>query len=582
VFCGVLFLLRTWDVSVFDRDEARFALAVREMTDRGDWTVPTNFGALRFHKPILVYWLALVAQELVGRGELALRLPSALCATATVLLTVLFGRRLFGERVGWRAGWILATALVFVAEAHAFTADAALLLGTTSSFLAWAMLRERATRPGGWRLLFWLGIAWGALAKLVNLAFLPAAGAALAALEGRIDAATRRRVGWLIGLGALAVAVPHLGSLGPGATGIAFALLAWNAWRRRTERAASAGLGARWGVPLALGLLALWGVPALLRTRGAFWTLGVNQELMGQAARPFEGHVGIPGFYLGSTLLAFLPWSALLPLALLGAWRARAGDARQRFLLAWIAGPWLLLELFSSKLPHYMLVTFPALALCTSLEWERRLSSPAAPSGRWRALEAVLFGLPALGIAALAFSGVARLSPGGLRAALLATGLLALGVAAWGARRLALGRYARAPLGIAAGFAALYLCFFALVLPAVEPLRLARPLAAAVSHALRPEERLISFSVSHASVGYYLPREVELYRRGGPFGDTLRDDPRGALVVVRRGKDAGSVQEQAARAGRRSEVVGSVQGLILPRLRPQQIELVRVEPRDAG
>ncbi len=581
VFCLVLFLLQTRAVSVFDRDEARFALAVREMTDRGDWMVPTNFGALRFHKPILVYWLARLAQPLVGRNELALRLPSALCATATVLLTVLLGRRLFGERVGRRAGWILATALVFVAEAHAFTADAALLLGTTSSFLGWAMLREGSSRSTAWRLLFWLGIAWGALAKLVNLAFLPAAGAALASLEDRIDAATRKRVGWLVALGAVAVAIPHLGSLGPTATGIAFVLLVASAWRRRAEPGARLALGARWGLPLALGLLALWGVPALLRTHGQFWTLGVQQELMGQAARPFEGHVGIPGFYLGSTMLAFLPWSALLPRALLGAWRGRADDPRLRFLLAWIAGPWLLLELFSSKLPHYMLVTFPALALCTSLEWERRLGGEAAPSARWRALEALLFGLPLVGLAALAGFGFARLSPGGLRATLVATGVLALAVAAWGVQHLATGRYARAPLGIAAGFAALYLCFFALVLPAVEPLRLARPLAAAVSRELRPEERLISCSATQASVGYYLPREIEIYRRGGPCGSTLREDPRGALVLVERGRDAESVREEAARAGRRTEVVGRVGGLILPRLRPEELELVRVAPREA-
>ena len=569
-------------MSVFDRDEARFSLAVREMTDRGDWTVPTNFGELRFHKPIGVYWLALVAQRLVGRNELALRLPSALCATLTALLTVFLGKSIFGERVGWRAGWILATALVFVAEARTFTADAMLLLGTTASFAAWAMLRERAPRPTAWRLVFWLGIAWGALAKLVNLAFLPAAAAALASLEGWIDAPTRKRVGWVIALGALAVAIPHLGSLGPTATGIAFVVLAANAWRRRTERPAHPSLGAPWGIPLALGIVALWGVPALLRTHGQFWTLGVQQELMGQAARPFEGHVGIPGFYLGSTLLAFLPWSAVVPLALLGAWRGRGADPRLRFLLAWIGGPWLLLELFSSKLPHYVLVTFPALALCTSLEWERRLAGQAVPSRGWRALEAALFGLPVLGLAALMFVGAARLAPESLRAALAATGVLALAVAAWGARRLALGRYAQAPVGIAAGFAALYLSFFVLVLPAVEPLRLARPLAAAVSRELRPEERLISFSVTDTSVAYYLPRPVEVYRRGAPLGATLREDPRGALILVRRGNDADSVRAEAAQAGRHTEAVGSVEGLILWRLHPREIELVRVAPRDGG
>jgi len=548
------------------------------MTDRGDWIVPTNFGELRFHKPIGVYWLALAAQRVVGRNELALRLPSALCATATVLLTFLLGRRLFGERVGWRAGWVLATALVFVAEAHVFTADAALLLGTTASFAAWAMLRERTPRPGSWRLLFWLGVAWGALAKLVNLTFLPAAGAALAALEGRVDAQTRRRAAIVIAVGMLAVAIPHLGSLGPTATGIVFVLVAANAWRRRAPSEPRPSLGVRWGVPLALAIVALWGVPALLRTRGEFWTLGVQHELMGQATRPFEGHIGIPGFYLASTLFAFLPWSPLLPLALLGAWRARATEPRLRFLLAWIGGPWLLVELFSSKLPHYVLVTFPALALCTSLEWERRLAGGVRPSGRWRALEAGIFGLPLLVLGAGALGGAARFATEAPRAALAGTGVLALALAAWGARRLGLGRYAGAPAGIVAGCAALYAAVFVGLLPAVEPLRLARPLAAAVSRELQPQERLLSFSVTDASVGYYLERSPEVYRRGAPLGATLREDPRGALVLAHHGRDADSVREEAARAGRRVEAVGSVRGLILPRLRAREVDLLRVAP----
>src|SRR5262245_45828632 len=62
--------------SVFDRDEARFALAVREMRARGDLVLPTNWGEPRYHKPILAYWLALASEQVLGRSELAWRLPS--------------------------------------------------------------------------------------------------------------------------------------------------------------------------------------------------------------------------------------------------------------------------------------------------------------------------------------------------------------------------------------------------------------------------------------------------------------------------------------------------------------------------
>ena len=36
-----------------DRDEARFALAVKEMSERRDWRVPSNFGEPHYNKPIL-------------------------------------------------------------------------------------------------------------------------------------------------------------------------------------------------------------------------------------------------------------------------------------------------------------------------------------------------------------------------------------------------------------------------------------------------------------------------------------------------------------------------------------------------
>ena len=42
---------------LWDRDEPRFAVAVREMRSRGDWIFPTFNGEPRYHKPILIYWL---------------------------------------------------------------------------------------------------------------------------------------------------------------------------------------------------------------------------------------------------------------------------------------------------------------------------------------------------------------------------------------------------------------------------------------------------------------------------------------------------------------------------------------------
>ena len=42
---------------LWDRDEPRFAVCVREMRARGDWIFPVFNGEPRYHKPILIYWL---------------------------------------------------------------------------------------------------------------------------------------------------------------------------------------------------------------------------------------------------------------------------------------------------------------------------------------------------------------------------------------------------------------------------------------------------------------------------------------------------------------------------------------------
>jgi 4-amino-4-deoxy-L-arabinose transferase-like glycosyltransferase len=61
-------------------------------------------------------------------------------------------------------------------------------------------------------------------------------------------------------------------------------------------------------------------------------------------------------------IATFWPGSLLLVPALAHAWRRRRLPA-ERFLLAWLAPAWIVLELLPTKLPHYVLPLYPALAL---------------------------------------------------------------------------------------------------------------------------------------------------------------------------------------------------------------------------
>jgi 4-amino-4-deoxy-L-arabinose transferase-like glycosyltransferase len=83
-------------------DEAIYAAAARNMLERGHWLVPhvhamARDGALRpfMDKPPLVMWLQAVAMAALGPTELAARLPSALAAIASGLVTYALGRELW-------------------------------------------------------------------------------------------------------------------------------------------------------------------------------------------------------------------------------------------------------------------------------------------------------------------------------------------------------------------------------------------------------------------------------------------------------------------------------------------------------
>ena len=89
---------------LWDRDEPRYAVCVREMRARGDWIFPTFNGEPRYHKPILIYWLMGLGTALGGDNPFGVRLVSAVAGAATVLGVWWLGRRMFGARGGTLAG----------------------------------------------------------------------------------------------------------------------------------------------------------------------------------------------------------------------------------------------------------------------------------------------------------------------------------------------------------------------------------------------------------------------------------------------------------------------------------------------
>jgi len=97
-------------VAVYYRGEPREGLVVWEIYRSGNWILPAVNGDYIPFKPPLFHWLALLVSYLFGRiDEFTLRLPSALLATAGVLLTYRVAARLWGQTAGIVAGLVLST-----------------------------------------------------------------------------------------------------------------------------------------------------------------------------------------------------------------------------------------------------------------------------------------------------------------------------------------------------------------------------------------------------------------------------------------------------------------------------------------
>jgi 4-amino-4-deoxy-L-arabinose transferase-like glycosyltransferase len=537
--------------TLWDRDEPRFAQATVEMIASGDYLVPTFNGSLRADKPILAYWWMALPARLLGPSAVAARLGSAAAMAIAALLTFAAGRRLLPVGAGTWAMAVLAATPLAVVEGQAATADALLLAAVTGALACFAA----ALTGDGRRLWPWLGLGLAlGLAQLakgpVGLA-VPGLGIAttLAILGRRARAAraTARQE---------AAAAEQEGTV---------------ATAMREAEAVPVGryaMGAALAALLGVAIFCAWGVPANLATGGELARVGIGKHVVGRALGAMEGHgggawhgwrgwvAGLP-FYLAVAWLGFAPWVLWLPAAVSATLGGRLGGERGRALLiGWVVPTFALMTLVATRLPHYVLPAWPALALAVggTLEAERR--GEFAPRDlRWLRRGAWLLG-PLVGLALAAMAGLAVLAVFGRHSARaghepvagasrsdLAAGLAlpCLALAAvlavaggWALRDHLSGRYRRAATVLVGGALAAALVAGGMVAPAVERLKPAPRLAAAVRAATGPAVPVTTFEYAEPSFTFYLGRwPVRELRDTGAVGAWAAEGGPGVLVLPR-------------------------------------------------
>ncbi len=153
-------------------------------------------------------------------------------------------------------------------------------------------------------------------------------------------------------------------------------------------------LGLGWGLVWFALLVAPWFVAIGVKSDGAFFQAALGEDLAGKLAQRREGASLPPGFHLLSFFGTFWPFAPLALLAVPYVWRWRRAP-ETAFLLGWILPAWIVFELVATKLLHYTLPTYPAIA---GLAAVAALDGSEQPKGPLFWAAAALFALPALAL----------------------------------------------------------------------------------------------------------------------------------------------------------------------------------------
>ncbi|HMP63841.1 MAG TPA: hypothetical protein PKA17_12365, partial [Phenylobacterium sp.] len=208
------------------------------------------------------------------------------------------------------------------------------------------------------------------LAGLVTLA-LAALARIYFARRGGPPAGLPVRLAFWLGLsGALLVKGPV------GLAVVALTMIMLALWERRVDWLRDLGLG--WGPILLVAIVGPWAAAVTVATDGAFWSTAIMGDLAPKLAGGHETHGAPPGYHLVLLPLLAFPMTLLIPAGLIHGWTARA-EPGVRFALCWLIPTWIMFELAPTKLVHYTLPAFGALAWLSAAALQTGFKAPA----RW-------------------------------------------------------------------------------------------------------------------------------------------------------------------------------------------------------
>ncbi|MEO6299439.1 MAG: glycosyltransferase family 39 protein [Paracoccaceae bacterium] len=307
-----------------DRDEVLFSQASSQMLDSGIFVDIRFADGPRYKKPVGIYWLQAAAAAITGQADQiwSYRLVSLLGALLAVGFTHATARLFLKPEAAFLAAVALAASVMLGAEARLAKTDAMLLATVVVAqyVLACAMVEGRLRLPLA--MGFWAALAASVLIK---------------------------------------------GPIGPMV--VAFTLVGQCIVRR--DLSLWRALRPMPGIALLLALAAPWFIAISYVSHGAFWSASLGRDMFEKLASGKESHGFPPGSYLAMMWLTFWPAAMPLAAAIPAIWRGRRVPL-VGFALCWLIPTWLVFEVTATKLVHYTLPTWPAMALLLAYGWETK------------------------------------------------------------------------------------------------------------------------------------------------------------------------------------------------------------------
>lgn len=469
IVAALLFLWFLGGHDLWAPDEPFFGEGAREMVVDGQWLVTHVNGVVNSHKPPLFFWLIAVFSLPLGAvTEFTARLPSVLAALGTLVLVMRLGRRWYGPKTAALAGLLLATTFMFWDKARWSQIDSllcCLIWVALSAFESWRAGDADGRRAGA---LFWFAAALAVLAK--------------------------GPVGLLLPVGIVVVVLALERDLG--------------AWRRFAPLVG----------PLVFVLVAgSWAVAATLWGPADYSVIGALREHFVERGIHGMHHLRPFWYYAERLPLSLLPWTALLPGALVLAFRDRRRAPGMRLALAAAVFVVVFFSISTEKRDLYVLPAFPAIALMMAVlvarvaGWRDEIGDAAGVHRRWVTIgQGAIGGLFVLVALVVPF---ARDRVEYLPAWMVTT--LGVILLATGAATLIAALRGRAAMSVAAtagGMAVLYLAATALVYPAMEPRKSSRAFAQEIK-AITAESRAAGHRVVAWRAGN-IPTAIAFYSDG--------------------------------------------------------------------